>query len=512
MSDASNDPMVIDALTLARICSMSPMEYDRVRKSEAARLSVRAETLDKERSSKLRLVPRMSDGIELTEDSVALAFVDEFQHRLRFCHTTGAWYEWTGTVWRRDKVKKSANWSREKCRAVVKASGAEDEDLARLGRAAFSAAVETFARMDQRVAVISELWDKDPWMIGTPTGTLDLRNGSVYEARQDDHITKLTGCDVGINSHCPLWLKFLHEATAGNNDLIRFIQQWCGYTLTGVTSEHALLFVYGPGGNGKSVFLNVLNMIMGEYAKTAPMDSFTASVGGKHPTDMAGMKGARLVTASETEDGQAWAEARIKSLTGGDIISARFMRQDFFEFRPEFKLTIVGNHKPVFRNVDDAMRRRINIVPFTQKPEAPDRELETKLQAELPAILRWMVEGCLDWQKNGLVRPQVVKAATDTYFADQDLVGHWVEECCVRGKYESETMAELFKSWSAFSIANGEKPGTTKWFSQTLARLGASPVKNTPGNHGKRGFEGISVRRDAAVAHSESEKNSEGWV
>jgi putative DNA primase/helicase len=151
------------------------------------------------------------------------------------------------------------------------------------------------------------------------------------------------------------------------------------------------------------VFLNALTAILSAYAATAAMDTFTASKGDKHPTDLAMLRGARLVTASETEEGRAWAEARIKQITGGDPITARFMRQDFFTFVPQFKLTIVGNHQPVLKNVDDAARRRFNIVPFTRKPSHPDPQLEEKLRAEYPAILRWMVDGCLDWQKHGLV-------------------------------------------------------------------------------------------------------------
>jgi putative DNA primase/helicase len=173
------------------------------------------------------------------------------------------------------------------------------------------------------------------------------------------------------------------------------------YSLTGTTREHALLFIYGPGGNDKSVLLNTVSGILGDYCRTAPMDTFTASPGDRHPTDLAMLRGARLVTATETEEGRAWAESRIKQMTGGDPISARFMRQDFFTFTPQFKLTITGNHKPVLRNVDEANRRRFKTGPFLHTPPQPDRELEIKLRAEWPGILEWMVEGCLDWQKNG---------------------------------------------------------------------------------------------------------------
>jgi putative DNA primase/helicase len=217
------------------------------------------------------------------------------------------------------------------------------------------------------------------------------------------------------------------------------------------------------------------------------------------------LRGARMVTASETEEGRAWAEARIKALTGGDTISARFMRQDFFEYQPQFKLTIIGNHKPVLKNVDEAARRRMNMVPFLYKPPVKDMRLEEKLRAEGPGILRWMIEGGLDWQKNGLVRPEVVTKATAEYFAEQDLVTQWIEDVCETGPRKSDTIADLFKSWSDYALSNGEKPGTTKWFNQTLGRLGCEPIKHTPGNNGKRGFTGIGLRREKPPAKGQQD-------
>ncbi len=299
---------------------------------------------------------------------------------------------------------------------------------------------------------------------------------------------------------CPLWLTFLAEVTGKDESLIRFLKQWCGYCLTGDTREHALLFAHGPGGNGKGVFLNTVSRIMGDYARTAAMETFTASATDKHPTDLAMLRGARLVTASETEEGRAWAESRIKQMTGGDPIAARFMRQDFFEYVPDFKLTIIGNHKPVLRNVDDAARRRFNMAPFLFKPQTVDRQLEMKLRVEWPGILRWMIEGCLDWQQNGLIRPPVVINATAEYFSEQDTVHQWVEDCCILGARQSDTLKTLFKSWSDYALANGEKPGSSKWFNQTLSRLGCEAVKSTPSFRGQRGFMGISVKLVKAPA------------
>jgi len=241
------------------------------------------------------------------------------------------------------------------------------------------------------------------------------------------------------------------------------------------------------------VFLSTLVNILGDYACTAAMDTFTASGNDRHPTDLAMLKGARLVSVSETEEGRAWAESRIKQLTGGDKISARFMRQDFFEYLPQFKLLIVGNHKPILRNVDDAARRRFNIIPFIHKPATPDRELEQKLRAEYPAILRWMIEGCLDWQRHGLIKPKVVRQATQAYFDDQDLFGQWIEECCVTGGSEWEATAKLYASWKTYADLNGVRPGSIKSFSANMVKREFIPDRKWLDGKAQRLFLGLAV-------------------
>jgi putative DNA primase/helicase len=231
---------------------------------------------------------------------------------------------------------------------------------------------------------------------------------------------------------------------------------------------------------------------MGDYCTIAAMDTFTASNSDRHPADLAMLKGARTVCASETEEGRAWAEARIKAMTGRDPITARFMRMDFFTYTPQFKLTIVGNHKPVLRNVDDAAKRRFNMIPFMHKPPEPDRQLEAKLSQEHPAILRWMINGCLEWQRDGLVRPQVVIDATADYFSDQDTITQWIEDCCRTGNDCKDTNSSLFSSWHNYAKARGEDPRSQKQFKPAMVRLGYEPIRNA-GIKG-RGFKGLVVR------------------
>jgi P4 family phage/plasmid primase-like protien len=431
-------------------------------------------------------------GFARTEDGIALAFAARFKEQLRYCHHTGAWFRWVSTHWKREETKLAFAWARQVCREFTE--GAQGRVKATLAKAATAAAVERFAQADRAFAVTSETWDRDPMLLGTPAGVVDLQTGKIWKAEQEAYITKLTAVAPAATAACPLWLKFLGETTGGDNELIRFLQQWTGYCLTGDTREHALVFAWGPGGNGKSVWLNTIVGILADYAKNAAMDTFVSSANDRHPTDLAMLKGARMVCASETEEGRAWAEVRIKQLTGGDTITARFMRQDFFEYRPQFKLTVIGNHKPALRNVDDAARRRFNVVPFTHKPDVPDRQLEEKLKAEWPGILRWMIEGCLDWQENGLIRSQSVMDATATYFSEQDLLRQWLDECCDSGPTKSDTLAALFKSWTDYALVNGEKPRTTTWFTPVMQGLGFESVKHTPGQNSKRGFTGVGLK------------------
>ena len=326
------------------------------------------------------------DGGVVTQDSIAQVFARRYDDRLRYCHHTGKWFEWTGAYWRKEETALAFQFCRELSREFTDDS--PPKVLKAVRNVSFAGGVEKFARSDRQMVATSETWDRDPFLLGTPAGTVDLRTGELREPDPRDEITKITAVAPAETADCPRWLRFLVE-TFGDKEpeLIRFIQQWNGYCLTGDIREHALVFGFGNGKNGKSVWLTTITSIMRDYAVTAPMEAFTASKFDRHPTELAMLHGARLVTASETEKDRLWAESRIKQITGGDRISARFMRQDFFEFMPQFKLTIIGNHKPLLRNVDEATRRRFNLVPFTRTPDPDkiDRLLVEKLRRNGPA-------------------------------------------------------------------------------------------------------------------------------
>ena len=337
-----------------------------------------------------------------TQDKLALLFAEQHGEALCFNHTRGCWQIWGGAAWSEETTDLAIDFARGLCRERAR-TVSKPEKLEELR---FINAVERLARSDRRLAVTHDVWNQDPFLLATPGGTVELRTGVVRPAKPKDYINRIAGVAPALlRTPTPRWTAVLDEITQVDRDLQHFLQQWFGYSLTGDTREQALVFLYGPGGNGKSVLVNVIMRILGGYGATATMDTFLDSQGSRHSTELAMLDGARLVTASETDPGRYWAESRIQALTGGDPITARYMRQDNFTFTPVLKLTLIGNRKPSLHKVDDAARRRFNIVPLLYRPERVDHQLEEKLMAEAPGILRWLIDGCLDWQRNSLIRP-----------------------------------------------------------------------------------------------------------
>jgi putative DNA primase/helicase len=305
---------------------------------------------------------RLADSAPaFSDEALALQFANRHAGDLRFVAAWNKWLVWDGKHWEFEETLRAWDFAREICREA-----AAQCNKAKLAPAIASAktiyAVERLARSDRRLAAVIDQWDADPWLLNTPDGVIDLRTGQRRPHRADDYQTKITA--GGPRGDCPRFLAFLTRITGGDGELIAYLQRVFGYALTGVTREHALFFGHGSGANGKSVLLSTVSGVLGDYHKTAPLEAFIATNGDRIPNDIAGLRGARLVTATETEEGRRWAEAKIKSLTGGDKIAARFMRAEWFEFLPAFKLVIAGNHKPSLRSVDESIRRRFHLIPF----------------------------------------------------------------------------------------------------------------------------------------------------
>jgi putative DNA primase/helicase len=426
-----------------------------------------------------------------TEDALALAFTSRHAEDWRYVAAWGRWLCWTGTHWQHETTLKAFDLARLVCRKAA-ASCKYRKIAAKISSAGTVAAVERLARADRRHAATSDQWDQDLWALNTRGGAVDLRTGKLRPHDRADGMTKIA--PAVPQGDCPTWRQFLATVTGDDPQIQAYLARMVGYALTGVTTEHALFFLYGTGANGKSVFVNTIAAILGDYATNAPMDTFMATQGERHPTDMAGLRGARLVTSIETEQGRRWAESRLKALTGGDKISARFMRQDFFEFTPQFKLVIAGNHKPAIRTIDEAMRRRLHLIPFTVTipPNKRDRTLPERLLAERDGILAWAVQGCLEWQQIGLQPPEAVMAATEEYFEAEDALGRWLEECCNLGPNRTGTSAELFAGWKAWAEANGEFAGSQRRFSDLMLGRGFDKWRDPETD--RRGFRGVALR------------------
>lgn len=425
-----------------------------------------------------------------TEDALALAFTRRYHRDWRYVAPWGRWLVWDGQRWRTEDTLAATDLIRSVCRqTAVRADN--PKVAAKLASAGTVSGVERLARADRRHAATTDEWDADPWLLNTPGGVVDLKIGRQRPHERADRMTKITTATP--KGKCPQWASFLSDITGGDADLQSYLQRMVGYCLTGVTSAHALFFLYGTGANGKSVFANVVATILGDYASTAPMDTFVETRGDRHPTDLAGLRGARFVSAIETEQGRRWNESKVKAITGGDKISARFMRQDFFEYTPQFKPVIVGNHKPAIRNIDEAMRRRMHLIPFTVTipPEKRDGRLTEKLLAERDGILAWAVAGCLAWQREGLNPPACVQAATDEYFEAEDAVGQWIDERCLLANTHREGVSELFSDWREWAERAGEYVGSVKRFSELMTTRKFEKCRLTGG---ARGIAGIALR------------------
>jgi putative DNA primase/helicase len=371
-----------------------------------------------EQSPVIRLAAHQDSGELPTaaEDTLALLFAERHADELRYVDDWKRWLHYDGACWGFDSTLQVFDNARVVCREVALEG---NKPASAVASAKTVAAVERLARCDRRLAATTAQWDAAGWLLNLKAGswnsTVDLRTGIGRAPSPSDYITKKAGCTCApAGTPHPLWSTFLDRVTNGDVELQKFMQRYAGYSLTGFTHEHVFVFAYGTGANGKSTFTNALAAVFGDYATVAAMSTFIASRQEQHPTDVAHLVGARLVTAQETQKGRRWDETKIKALTGGDRMSTRFMRQDFFNFTPLFKLFISGNHKPRLSNVDAAIRRRLLLLPFTVQipPSERDTELPAKLQPEYPAILRWCVDGCLEWQRIGLSPPKTVLDAT----------------------------------------------------------------------------------------------------
>lgn len=405
---------------------------------------------------------RGSGSGEPTSDAaLARAFIDECGHKLRYDPVAEKWSIFDGKIWRQDRTGTASAMLLE---GLAK-SGIGSAKKVRDARA--------LSQLDARIIAPTELWNADPFLIGTPAGVLNLRAGTMLPP-SPKHMVSLCTSIAPEFEPPSTWLTFLQEATRGNAAYVRYLQQLCGYLLTGSVHVEGFWFIYGDGGGGKGTFIDTFAACLGEYGWKAASRTILASKSERHLSEIMALRGRRMVYISETPSGREWDIARLKELTGGDPINANAMRSDGVNFLPTHKLIAMGNHAPSVPQIDNSIRRRFHILPFDNiVPESRrDDTLKTRLKAELPRILAWAIEGARDMLANGLVIPEIVREASEAYFSDEDGFTDWLSEKCDQGEQHDESSTSLLTSWNGFRKGRGEDTENHKTFAERLRRAG----------------------------------------
>jgi P4 family phage/plasmid primase-like protien len=455
-------------------------------------------------------IPVVTLGYPLTDTGNAERFISQFGENFLYSKALG-FHIWNGTCWAPDETDKVCEWGKKTVRRIYFEAGqADDDDRPKI--AAWAKTSESLPRRKALIETVStdgpkihpDKFDSNPWLFGVQNGTLDLQTGQLRAPDRADFITKSAPVIYDPSATCPRFIQFLSAVLKGDLETAEFLQRFFGYTLTGSTREQCFLILYGGGSNGKSTLLNVLRWLLGSYCKqTKPDTLMQKKFGDGIPNDVAMLRGARMATAIETNEGRQFDEAKIKEMTGGDPVSARFFRKEFFEFVPEFKLYLATNHKPRIIGDDAGIWRRVRLVPFDVHFWNPDKQGESgpehlradktlgdALRDELPGILNWALEGCLNWQRDGLPEPKSVADATAEYRTESDPLETFLSERCFCAEHCETPNAQLYKEFSEWAQREDENELSQKAFT---ARMRLKGFENTRGTGGLRKWKGVGL-------------------
>lgn len=410
----------------------------------------------------------------------------------------GGWMVWNGKCWSYD-VQSAERLAKDTVVNIYDGArmGETPDERTRIAVWAHKSesaervlAMLRMAQSESRIAAKIEEFDTDPFLLNVGNGILDLRTAALRPHDPAAKLTKMTRTCYDPNARCPTWSNFLDVIMDGDAELIAFVQRCVGYSLTGLSTEQVLFLGYGTGANGKSTFLETLRDVLGDYGQQAEFSTFLRHPHGKDGPrdDIANLRGARLVVAAEMSSGRQFDESVLKQLTGGDRVRARHLYSEEFEFSPQFKIWLAANHRPTLLP-DRAIMRRILLIPFEKfiAPERRDPQLRAKFRPELPGILRWGVEGCNQWQANGLCVPERVRVAVDEYRAENDPISPFIEECCVIEQRASTTAGALYSAYVNWCTRNPQSSGSAgrgesqRWFGERLADRGLSKKKGRNG-------------------------------
>jgi putative DNA primase/helicase len=436
------------------------------------------------------------NALPLTDAGQAEAIALLYGDRLRYDHTRQKWLVWDSVRWRLDSDGEAQRLAVKAARERLTASDRVADHGMHQIIAKFAVRAEDDYRIQSglRVAAVhsslvttADAFDRDPWLLTCSNGLVDLHTGTLRPSLPSDMVSLTTGIPFEAGAACPRWRQFLNEIFLDDQDLTGFIHRAIGYTLSGDTREQCLFMCHGSGANGKSVFLSVLRALTGEYGANACFDTFLDhDRGGRSvPNDLAALRGARLVTASEVQEGARLNEGRIKAVTGCDAMTVRFLFKEYFTFDPIFKLWLAVNHKPTIRGTDEAIWRRIRLIPFNAHfaPDKADPDLTKKLVAEGPGILAWAVQGCLDWQRQGLGTPNAVSAATSSYRVESDVLAGFLSDCVPESPLSPVKASDLYAAYRNWCQNNGENPLSGTKFGTRLTERGIVKQRKNTGSY-----------------------------
>lgn len=469
-----------------------------MRADDPAALSARiAQAIeDREQTKHNGALPAVGSANDITspgfsDDALALEFVARYGVGLRWTAGFG-WMRDAGPRWVRDVDCTRYACARIVCREAANCAPVVGE-ARRLASAQTVNATLVMAQSDPRIVTPTEAWDADPFALNTPAGVVDLRSGVMRQRTSADLFTLCTLVSPDSAMASPNFTRFVREVFGGDEATIEFMQRVLGYCLTGDQREQKLFFLHGDGANGKNTLLDLMLAIAADYGIKLPANVLMQSKLDRHPTEIAMLRGRRLAVSNELEKNATWGEALIKELTGDKYVSARFMRQDFFTFQMSQKHVVAGNYKPRVSGGDQAMARRMVLVPFEQSFKGrEDKALPAKLLAEAPAVLAWMIDGARRWYENGLDIPATVTRASDEYLEEHDDLTLWLDECCDLGPHLTDSAADLYQAFSTWKLDRGEHaPSQTMW-GQRVVKLPGVRRRKSAGVK----YDGIRLRID----------------
>ena len=440
-----------------------------------------------------KLLPKRADGSDgdpktaelaelgCTDTDNATRLVKRHGDRLAFCPAYG-WLYFDGKRWKPDTERKRVLAAMKTAQRIADEPAYlldRTDQQQRVAHAKHSLSKAALDRMLDLAAVLMMVnvtkLDGDPWQLNVTNGTVDLRTGRLHRHDPRDMITMLAPVKYHARAKAPQFTKFMRRILNGDLELYRYLQRLVGYSLTGITTEQLFLYLRGPKQNGKSTLVNLIRDMLGDFGVHTPTETLLSKTYDNNiPNDLARLKGARIVTAIEAPPGRQLDEARIKAMTGGDPITARFMRAEFFTFAPEFKLWFVANDDPRVRSTDDALWRRMRVIPFDVviPDNEVDPELPNKLRSEWPGILAWAMHGCLKWQRDGLHTPEIVETATSSYRKRADHVQRFLRECTIQEEHAETAARIVFQAYTDWCTENHERPLSTARFKRQLEDAG----------------------------------------